>query len=175
MKSRILHLDAKNLRIMKTLIIVRHAKAEVLPSNKTDYERKLTASGKADAEKMALQLTNQIDCPDIFIASTAKRAWSTAKRFAAAFNIEETKIVAHKKIYEASADTLIEMVQNIDNQNKTAIIFGHNPGYTQLAYFFSGNGSIELPTCGMAIIEFDLNDWQHVAYKNGKLTYFSRP
>ena len=53
---------------MKTLIIARHAKAEVLPAHKTDFERKLTDSGKADAEAMALMLTSQIKCPDIFQA-----------------------------------------------------------------------------------------------------------
>jgi phosphohistidine phosphatase len=160
---------------MKTLIIVRHAKAEVLPPNKTDFERKLTDGGKADAEKMASGLTQQINCPDIFISSTAKRAFSTAKRFAAAFKLKEEDIIKENKIYDASADTLIKLVQSIDNKNETAIIFGHNPGFSQLAYYFSGNGAIELPTCGIAIVEFDFNDWQNVAYKNGKLTYFTRP
>lgn len=160
---------------MKTLIIVRHAKAEILPENKTDFERKLMDSGKIDAEKVASNLIQQIKCPDIFISSTAKRAWSTAKRFAAAFKLKEESIIKEKTIYEASAETLIDLVQNIDNKHDSAIIFGHNPGFSQLAYYFSGNGSIELPTCGVVIIEFDINDWQHVAYKNGKLTYFNRP
>jgi len=160
---------------MKTLIIVRHAKAEVLPPHKTDFERKLTDSGKADAEKMAINLTQQINCPDIFISSTAKRAYSTAKRFAAAFKLKEELIIKENKIYEASIDTLIEIVQFIENKNETAIVFGHNPGLSQLAYYFSGNGAIELPTCGTLIVEFDLDDWQHVAYKNGKIVYFNRP
>lgn len=160
---------------MKTLIIVRHAKAEVLPAHKTDFERRLTDSGKADAEKMAASLTQQIKCPSIFISSTAKRAFSTAKRFAAAFKLKEEGIIKEKKIYDASAETLIELVQLIDNKHETAIIFGHNPGFSQLAYYFSGNGAIELPTCGVAIVEFDINDWQNVAYKNGKITYFNRP
>jgi phosphohistidine phosphatase len=160
---------------MKTLIIVRHAKAEVLPSNKTDFDRKLTDSGKNDAEKMALILSKKIKCPDVFISSTAKRAWSTAKRFAKAFSINESEIQAQKKIFEAHADTLINLVENIDNKHQVAIIFGHNPGFLQLAFYFSGNEAMELPTCGLVIIEFDINEWQNVAYKNGKLTYFDRP
>ena len=160
---------------MKTLIIARHAKAEVLPAHKTDFERKLTDSGKADAEAMALMLTGQIKCPDIFISSNAKRAFSTAKRFAAAYNLNEDAIIKEKNIYEATADTLIEIVQQINNKHQSAIIFGHNPGFSQLAYYFSGNGAIELPTCGIVIIEFDLDDWENVAYKNGKITYFNRP
>lgn len=160
---------------MKTLIIVRHAKAEVLPALKTDFERKLTDSGKADAEKMADILLKQTSCPDLFISSPAKRAWSTAKRFAAAFKIKEAHINANPKIYEATADTLIEIVQQIDDKHQSAILFGHNPGLSQLAYYFSGNGAIELPTCGVVIIEFDLNNWQDVEYKKGKLTFFNRP
>jgi phosphohistidine phosphatase len=160
---------------MKTLIIVRHAKAEVLPINKTDFERKLTERGKEDAKIMALSLTQKINCPDIFISSTAKRAFSTAKRFAEAFKFEEENIVKEKNIYEANIDDLIALVQQIDHQHHTAIIFGHNPGFSQLAYYFSGNGSIELPTCGVVIVEFDINDWNNVAYKNGKIIYFNKP
>jgi len=160
---------------MKTLIIVRHAKAELQPTHKTDFERKLTDGGKNDAEKMAAKVYHQFDSPDIFISSTAKRAWSTAKRFAKAFHLNESDIIAEKKIYDASAETLIKLVQNIDNKNQSAIFFGHNPGFSQLAYYFSGNGSIELPTCGVAVVEFDIQDWHNVAYKTGKITFFNRP
>lgn len=160
---------------MKTLIIVRHGKAETLPPHKTDFERSLTDSGKADAVNMSKLLSQQIDSPEIFISSTAKRAWSTAKRFAEGFKLKESNIVAEKKMYDAAPETLIKIVQSIDNKFKSAIIFGHNPGFSQLAFFFSGNGAIELPTAGVAVIEFDLNEWQHVAYKNGKITYFNRP
>jgi phosphohistidine phosphatase len=160
---------------MKTLIIVRHAKAEGLPPNKTDFERKLTDSGKSDAEKMAAKLETQIKCPDLFIASPAKRAWSTAKRFAKAFGKKEENIVADKKIFEALADTLIEMIQNIDDENNSAIIFGHNPGFSQLAYYYTGNSALELPTCGLAVIEFDINHWIEVDYKKGNLMYFNYP
>jgi phosphohistidine phosphatase len=160
---------------MKTLIIVRHAKAESLPPNKTDFERKLTDSGKSDALKMAAKLESQIKCPDIFIASPAKRAWSTAKRFAKIFNKTEEDIVEDKKIYEAIADTLIELVQHIDDDNNSAIIFGHNPGFSQLAYFFTGNANLELPTCGVAVIEFDLKHWIDIDYKKGKLLHFNCP
>lgn len=160
---------------MKTLVIVRHAKAEPLPANKTDFERKLTDTGKDDALSRANDLSRQINCPELFISSTAKRAWSTAKRFAAAFKIKEEDIRREQKIYESTAENLIDLVQQIDNKYDSAILFGHNPGFSQLAYYFSGNGSIELPTCGVAVITFDLNDWQNVAYKNGKITYFNRP
>jgi phosphohistidine phosphatase len=160
---------------MKTLIIVRHAKAEILPQGKTDFERKLTDSGKKDAEKIANHLSELIACPNVFIASTAKRAWSTAKRFAKAFQVNENKIVPEKKIFEAHADTLIELVKELDDKNNSAIIFGHNPGLSQLAYFYTCDSSIELPTCGVAIISFDIIKWQDADYNNGKMIHFLKP
>lgn len=160
---------------MKTLVIVRHAKAENLPLNKTDYERKLTTRGKEDAEKMALQLTKQIKCPEIFIASPAKRSWSTAKRFAKAFNIREENIASEKNIYNAHADTLIEIVQTIDNNFKSAVLFGHNPGFSQMACFFSGESNIELPTCGVVILEFNIKEWYEADYNKGKIISFQYP
>lgn len=160
---------------MKKLVIVRHAKAETVEANKTDFDRKLTNSGKEDAEKMAALLANKLTCPEIFIASPAKRAWSTAKRFAKAFNLNNDQIVENKKIYNALADTLIEIVQNIDDQNQSAIIFGHNPGFSQIAYYFSGDNTLELPTCGVVVIEFDLKNWGDVDYKKGQLIAFYKP
>lgn len=154
---------------------MRHAKAESAEPNNADFNRKLTNSGKEDAEKMATLLANQIKCPDIFIASPAKRAWSTAKRFAKAFNINNDSIIENKKIYDALADTLIEIVQNIDDQFQSAIIFGHNPGFSQIAYYFSGDSTLELPTCGVVIIEFDLKNWADVEYNKGKLLAYYKP
>lgn len=160
---------------MKKLIIVRHAKAESIESNNDDFNRRLTNSGKEDAQKMANLLATQIKCPDIFITSPAKRAWSTAKRFAKAFNINNDSIIENKKIYDASADTLIEIIQNIEDQFQSAIIFGHNPGFSQIAYYFSGDSTLELPTCAVVVIEFDLKNWTDVEYNKGKLLAYYKP
>jgi phosphohistidine phosphatase len=160
---------------MKTLVIVRHAKAETLPLDKTDFERKLTEGGKKDAEMMASIISKQISCTDVIISSPAKRAWSTAKRFTKAFNKKEEFIIVDKNIYEASADTLIELVQNIEDNFESAMIFGHNPGLSQLAYFFTGDSSLELPTCGVVIISLDVKHWLDVNYKKGKLISFHKP
>jgi phosphohistidine phosphatase len=160
---------------MKTLILVRHAKAEILPIGKTDFERKLTGSGKDDAEKMAALLAKKEKLPEVFISSTAKRAMSTCKRFVKAFDAYKSQLHEQPKIYEASAQTLLEIVQDIDDHFLSAIMFGHNPGFTQLACYLSGDNNLEMPTCGVAVIELDVTEWSRADQGKGKLKAFYKP
>ena len=160
---------------MKTLILVRHAKAEQIPFTGIDFERKLTDSGKKDAQKVSSDLAKKIACPQLFIASTAHRAWTTSTIFAEAFKYDVDCIVEEPQIYDASEDMLLEIVQEVDDAIDSLIIFGHNPGFSQLLYFLSENGAVELPTCGVAVLKFKVEKWNQLAYRNGKLHYFNRP
>ncbi|MFN4812969.1 MAG: SixA phosphatase family protein [Bacteroidota bacterium] len=160
---------------MKKLILVRHAKAELLPSNKTDFDRKLTSSGKDDAVSMAELLSKKITCPEVFISSTAKRAFSTCKRFAKAFEFDINLVVEQPKIYEASAQTLLDIVHDIDDHFQSAIMFGHNPGFTQLACYLSGDNYIEMPTCGVIVLNFKVEEWCRVDHQKGELLEFIKP
>lgn len=160
---------------MKKLIIVRHAKAENLQMGKTDFERKLSEIGKNEAAIVAKKISDKIPCPHLFISSDAKRAFSTAKRFAAAFNVNENDIIIEHKIYEATLDTLVNVVQQLNEKVESAIIFGHNPGLSQLVFFLATNGGIELPTCGVIVMQFQLNNWVDIAYGTGKIIHFDRP
>lgn len=160
---------------MKTLVIARHAKAEGFKSSETDFDRKLTDSGKEDAVKMSLLLFHLGVHPHKIVSSTAKRTWSTAKKFSKAFNIEEQAIIPQHKIYNANIDTLIDLVHNFDNKWETVILVGHNPGVSNLASYFTGDSTLELPTCSVVIVEFESDDWQWCDYKKGRLVNFIKP
>ena len=62
-------------------------------------------------------------------------------------------------------------------------MIGHNPGMHELALALTGSGdaaakkAIEdnLPTGGLAILDFDIDDWGDVAFRRGKLVGFTSP
>ena len=64
---------------MKELIIVRHSKAENPNFNSSDFDRKLTESGKVDAQNLSEYLSSIVTSIDLIIASPAKRTFKTVK------------------------------------------------------------------------------------------------
>ena len=63
------------------------------------------------------------------------------------------------------------------------MLVGHNPGMHELALMLTGSGdaaakkAIEdnLPTAGLAILDFATDDWSEVAFRRGKLVRFTSP
>ncbi|MBU1095711.1 MAG: histidine phosphatase family protein [Bacteroidetes bacterium] len=160
---------------MKTLFLVRHAKSSWDDSSIKDLDRPLNNRGKADAPFMGNLLKKKNVNPDILISSPAKRAYSTAKLFAKELGIDKNKILVKENIYEASAGELIEIINDIKNEHFTAMLFGHNPGFTMLSYYLSNARVDNIPTCGVVKIIFDVESWKEVEVGRGTLTDFEFP
>jgi phosphohistidine phosphatase len=66
---------------------------------------------------------------------------------------------------------------------KQLLLVGHNPGMHELALALTGSGdkasrealSDNLPTSGLAIFEFETDDWNDVAFRRGRLMLFVSP
>lgn len=160
---------------MKTLYIVRHAKSSWDDHSLDDFDRPLNQRGERDAPVMGEVLKDHGARPDIIISSPAKRAESTAMAIAAASRYSATNILFEPKIYEASVATLISVIQNIPHDARTALMVGHNPGFTDLVYYLTGRGVDNVPTCGACEIEFDLTSWSKVSKRKGELIWFDFP
>ena len=66
--------------------------------------------------------------PDIILSSGAKRALNTAELFAKELEFDVKNIHQNDQLYHASLQDIIEVVQGIDEQFETAMLFSHNPG-----------------------------------------------
>jgi phosphohistidine phosphatase len=66
---------------------------------------------------------------------------------------------------------------------KRLMVVGHNPGMHELALALAGNGDAtakkalehNLPTTGLAIFDFTIDDWNEVAFRRGTLVRFTTP
>ncbi|MGQ0630671.1 MAG: SixA phosphatase family protein [Sporichthyaceae bacterium] len=122
----------------RRLVVVRHAKAE--PGAATDHERVLTGRGRKDALAAGRWLAQSGIKPDLAICSTAARAKETWALVAIELG---DGIPTHydRGVYSADLDDMVRIVSEIDDDVRTAIVFGHNPALHALVLALSGDGA----------------------------------
>jgi len=152
----------------KTLYIARHAKSSWDDMTLSDFERPLNKRGKRDAPFMATLLKEKGIKPELILSSPAKRAKTTAKHYHAALGGE---LRFDERIYEASAMSLLYLVQEAFKKVDTLMVVGHNPGLTALNDMLSDESIYNIPTAGVVGISFD----EEVAVHNGEQLFFEYP
>ncbi|WP_207422693.1 SixA phosphatase family protein [Desertivirga brevis] len=160
---------------MKKLLLIRHAKSDWNDPKLSDFDRPLNNRGHKNAPEMAERLLQKHIVPEHLVSSPAKRAYTTAKYFAKTFNIDKEQIEKIEGIYEASANDLLKIVNQLDNTKDFIALFGHNPGITNLAVGLSGSYISNIPTCGLILIEFPFDDWAMISYDTGKELLYDFP
>jgi phosphohistidine phosphatase len=156
---------------MKKLLLIRHAKA-THESGYVDFERPLKQSGKEDAALMASVIKGQSIIPQIIISSPALRTLTTAKIFAK--HLQLPKVGTDKKIYEAGEQGWIKVISDLPNEYDFIGIVGHNPGISQALHYLTGQIR-DMPTCAVALITLDNEDWQSISEEDGHLSFFDSP
>jgi phosphohistidine phosphatase len=115
--------------------------------------------------------------PDLLLSSPAKRALSTCKRIAKALSYPKDSIKAEDKLYHASDDAILAVVQAIKDKHNNVIIFGHNPGLTDFVNsLMSEERDIEnIPTAGIVAFTFNINSWSQLTWGIGNMLFFDYP
>ncbi len=160
---------------MKTLFIHRHAKSDWGNHNLSDFDRPLNERGLRDAPDMASRLLDRGESIDHIISSPALRAITTARLVSKTLAFSESRIVEDKRIYDARVRDLLQVINETDDRFKSLILFGHNPGLSELTAYLSGMEAENLPTAGIAKISFDTDHWGAVSANTGKLLYIDFP
>jgi len=160
---------------MKQLFIVRHAKSDWGDATLRDFDRPLNPRGHKNAPEMVNRLVAKGIKPDSIVSSPALRALTTAKYFAAGWQMSTDQLHTNANIYEASVKTLLKVVNDFDSQMEKIALFGHNPGLTDLLNYLTGEYISNMPTCSVAIIEFPFEDWKLISGGTGKLLLFDYP
>jgi phosphohistidine phosphatase len=151
----------------KKLILVRHGKSLYDEYIRTDSERHLAGRGYKEAEDAALHCKKQEVHPGLLVSSPAIRAFSTAMVFANEFGYPGDQILLKSAIYEAAVTQLLYVIRELDDRKETVILFGHNPGLTDLVNYLCGPVLYHLPTSGVAALNLQINRWSEVSEKCG--------
>jgi phosphohistidine phosphatase len=161
--------------IMKILYLVRHAKSDWDNSSLSDIERPLNKRGEKDAPKMAKILSKKDIKPELLLSSPSIRTKTTAKYFCKELDYDYRNVTIDNKIYLASPKTLLDIINNIDNKLNSIMMFGHNPGITELVNILSSKSVDNVPTCGIAAMAFNVNHWNEIDESNSSLLFFEYP
>lgn len=160
---------------MRSLTLVRHAKSSWDNVALADFDRPLNERGRRDAPLMAQRFAHAAERPLQILASPAARTASTALAFVKALNTAADAIRYEPTIYEAEAETLLAIVRGLDDAIPNALLFGHNPGLSDLCHLLARCDFREMPTCAVARIDFDVERWQDLAPGRGRLMAYSFP
>jgi phosphohistidine phosphatase len=121
---------------------------------------------------MAERLLNDKLIPRHLISSPALRALSTANIFAQFLSLPKPQ--ENIRIYEASRVTLMDIINGFDDKYDFVGLVGHNPTMEQISHYLTGQ-QVDFPTCGVAIIEFEFNNWAMVSAGTGTVKWHSFP
>ncbi|MES2654664.1 MAG: histidine phosphatase family protein [Bacteroidota bacterium] len=145
---------------MKTLILMRHAKAETIELGMRDFDRKLAEKGKVDADAIAKLLKKKIPAIDLLITSLAKRTYKTAKIVAENYAYDKADIVPLSELYEAAVDEYLKVIRNIDDSKNTVIIVGHNPTIGAMSSILSGSKILNFKPGAVAAFNLSIDTWK---------------
>lgn len=154
---------------MLTLTLVRHAKSMHEAYVKSDIERHLAPRGYEDAALSTYWIKKNGLFPDLLVSSPAIRAYSTALIFANSIGYPTDAIKLNSSIYEANTKQLIYVINEFDDRFKSIIMFGHNPGFTDLINTLVEPIISNFPTSGVAILKFKKLSWATIDQGSAKL------
>lgn len=153
----------------KILYLLRHAKSSWTDHNLSDFERPLNKLGTQQTLQIAAILAAKDALPQVIISSPANRAFSTAKAMAAAIGSDAPRIGSDKRIYEANIQTLMYLIQELDEDIRNILIVGHNPGLSYLVNTLSQKKVAPLPTCTLIQLRLNISQWNELKAECGEL------
>ena len=162
--------------MMKTLLIIRHAKSSWDIGSLNDFERPLNERGKKDAPEMAKRLLDKKITIDAFVSSPAKRAKKTAELFCSVYDYKEKDIIFISALYHAGVQTFYDTIENLEDSYNKIAIFSHNPGITSFVNELTESVRIDnMPTCGVFAVKIDITEWKDFKKSTKEFLFFDYP
>ena len=143
----------------KRLTIIRHAKSSWENPDFDDHDRPLNSRGLRNAPEMGARLAKRNWLPDLFLASTARRARDTVALLAGKVGYAEERIVFDDRLYLAEPAEWRSVIRPFPVEATHIACVGHNPGVTELANHFSSEYIDNVPTCGLIDMRFEVDAW----------------
>lgn len=163
---------------MRTLVIMRHAKAEA--GAPTDHERELTDRGHADASAAGAWLAGRGIAPDLALVSGASRTRQTWEDVAIGAGWDLDLASVDEALYTASTEAALDVLREVDDAVATLVLIGHNPTVAYLVQLLDdGEGDLDagnrlalgFPTAAVAVLSYD-GDWADLEEASASVVAF---
>jgi phosphohistidine phosphatase len=168
--------------IMRRILLLRHAKSSWAEPGASDHERPLNRRGQEAARRIGAYLGRHQLAPECVLCSTAARARETW--LLAAPEIPAPPPPAFEdRLYNAASDTILQVLRQASSGTKSLLVVGHNPGLHELCTLLIASGDLDdrerlrekLPTGGLVVIDFPIEDWSKLHAHSGRLERFVVP
>jgi phosphohistidine phosphatase len=167
---------------MKTLILMRHAKAGWVEPGMDDHDRPLNKRGGSAVPVMARWMEERGLHPDRILCSSARRTRETAALMREAVpSLPAPEISAG--LYLASPGALRQHLTGLPGECNCAVVIGHEPGLSSFLRTLGGNTAApdqrraydHFPTAAMAVLEVDVSDWVELSGETTEFVAFVVP
>jgi phosphohistidine phosphatase len=170
---------------MRRLLLLRHAKS-LRDDALSDKDRPLAARGRSDSPRMGSYMHHKRYLPQLVLCSTAKRTVETWELLGPELDAS-TQARFPDALYLASASMIESLIRAAGIDVSALLVIGHNPGLEECARMFARESPADeerrlgaalkdkFPTCALAVLDFDIDDWNDAAARSGKLVDFARP
>lgn len=174
---------------MRTLLLLRHAKAARDAADKQDHSRPLNERGHAAAAAMGRWLAGRPALqPDLALVSTALRTRETWEDVAGELPAP-VPVHYERALYLAEPHAALAVIAKTPNDVERLMVIAHNPGTHELARALVGTIGARaaarlafermrehFPTGSLAVIAFPkIRKWADVAPGKGRFESFIRP
>jgi phosphohistidine phosphatase len=99
---------------------------------------------------------------------------TTAKYFKEAMEIPDADFETNHTLYDFRGANTIRFIKSLDDDLDRVMIVGHNHAFTSIVNMMGDKYIENLPTCGFAMIEFDVDHWADIVTGKTVLTIFPR-
>ncbi|MFZ1744120.1 MAG: histidine phosphatase family protein [Pontixanthobacter sp.] len=164
---------------MKTLGLLRHAKSDWDDISTRDFDRGLNDRGRRGARLIGQHIADYGTEWGKLLASSAERVQRTIEAA-----LPDMEAISDKRLYLASVDTIIEVIQEYAGDADSVLVAAHNPGLQEMLFALvppSGENALfdeaatKYPTASFAVLELNIDDWTDLASDCGRLVHFKRP
>lgn len=160
---------------MKIVFFARHAKSNWGEAGISDFERPINTQGELDAPAMAAYLNTKKFIPQQIISSDAVRALQTAAVYKTQLTPKQN-IIKNASLYNAGPLEIEQTVIHQKDNISSIMIVGHNPGMTEIVNLYALNSGVsDMPSCGVAIVQFKAERWKDIKHAGGELIAFEFP
>ncbi|MDO7841352.1 SixA phosphatase family protein [Sphingomonas immobilis] len=168
---------------MKTLTLLRHAKSGWDDPVARDFDRPLNGKGRRAAAMMGRHMRGLGLAFDHVIASPAVRVVETLSEIEAGYG-SALAPAWDRRLYLASAATILDAIQELPDAAADVLLIGHNPGLEDLVLLLVPDAEgdalrdaveVKYPTATLARMTFDVAAWTGVKANGATLAAFVRP
>jgi len=124
---------------MKTLLLIRHAKAASYGIVPGDHGRPLSDKGQRQTQALGQQMLMAKIIPDLILVSNAARTMQTCEGLLGVFG--SIPVRSDEQLYLASAEKIEKQIWLASEEAGTLAVIGHNPGIAMVAWNLLQSGS----------------------------------